>query len=91
VSRTEDMYGLNGRGKALVAGYVARGSYAELHMVWEEPWSLDRYLVNGHTYEEAEQDCPWSSGPKHLLALKENGEWVPESLWTDEEIAEIES
>lgn len=44
-------------------------------------------LPDGTVYEERVQAEPWSSGPVFFLALvDEIGQWVPESLWTDEEI-----
>ena len=42
---------------------------------------------DGRVLREEVQTEPWSSGPCYLLALKdEQGNWVPESLWTEEEI-----
>lgn len=42
---------------------------------------------NGRVYRERVQAEPWSSGPCYFVALvDETGAWVPESLWTDEEI-----
>ena len=54
----------------------------------EETYPLYRYTFpDGHVFEEAVQAEPWSSGPVIFLALKnENGEWVEESLWLQEEI-----
>ena len=43
---------------------------------------------DGRVYAESVQAEPWSSGPCFFLALKdENGAWVPESLWSEEAIA----
>lgn len=49
---------------------------------------LSKYTFpDGRVFYEAMQADPWSSGPVFFLALKdENGEWVKESLWSDEEI-----
>lgn len=49
---------------------------------------LHRYTFpDGRVLTEAVQAEPWSSGPVVFTALKdESGAWVPESLWTDEEI-----
>ena len=42
---------------------------------------------DGRIYYEEVQESPWSSGPVFFLALKdEKGEWVKESLWSEEEI-----
>ncbi|MBI5077701.1 hypothetical protein HZB94_04980 [Candidatus Falkowbacteria bacterium] len=51
-------------------------------------YPLHKYTFpNGQIYYERLQTAPWSSGPVHFLALQnEDGKWVPESLWTDEEI-----
>ncbi|MBX9690109.1 MAG: hypothetical protein K2X27_25585 [Candidatus Obscuribacterales bacterium] len=49
---------------------------------------LHRYtLPDGRVYVEHVQCAPWSGGPCYYIALKDQftGEWVPESLWTDEE------
>lgn len=44
-------------------------------------------LPDGRVLREEVQANPWSSGPCYFVALKdEAGNWVPESLWTDEEI-----
>jgi hypothetical protein len=53
-----------------------------------DKYSLDKYtLPDGRVMFEAVQDEPWSSGPVFFLALQdENGKWIPESLWTEEEI-----
>jgi hypothetical protein len=43
-------------------------------------------LPDGRTLVEEVQAEPWSSGPCIFVALKENGKWLEESLWSDEEI-----
>lgn len=50
---------------------------------------LHRYtLPTGEVYVEYVQATPWSGGPCYFIALKDSkGNPVPESLWTDEEIA----
>ena len=49
---------------------------------------LHRYIMpNGKVYEEFLQADPWSSGPCYFIALKDQqGNPVPQSLWTDEEL-----
>lgn len=52
---------------------------------------LHRYqLPDGRVLEEFIQETPWSGGPVYHIALKDvrTGKPVPESLWTDEELAE---
>ena len=53
--------------------------------------SLLKYTFpNGKTYQEAVQAEPWSSGPCYFVALKdETGNWVPESLWSPQEIESV--
>ena len=62
---------------------IIRGAYKE------EVAKLKRYkLPTGETYTEYVQAAPWSGGPCYFIALKDaNGKPVPESLWSDEEIA----
>lgn len=59
---------------------------------FEGPYYLSRYtLPDGRVFTEFLQAEPWSSGPMFFIALKdEEGNVVPESLWTDEEICGIE-
>ena len=66
---------------------------------YDETMDLNQYhFPDGTVMEEYVQNQPWSSGPCTFLALKElvpdpknfggfKREVVPESLWTDEEIA----
>jgi hypothetical protein len=56
--------------------------------MFEDTYPLGRYIFpNGQVYYEEVQAQPWSAGPVFFLALRdEKGEWVPESLWPDEEI-----
>lgn len=50
---------------------------------------LYRYIFpDGRVLEEYVQDCPWSSGPCAFIALKEDGEPLPESLWPQAAISE---
>lgn len=53
-----------------------------------DQYALNKYtLPDGTVYYEGVQAEPWSSGPVFFLALKdEKGNWVPESLWSEEEI-----
>lgn len=50
---------------------------------------LERYTFSdGTVLESYVQECPWSSGPMTFMALRTpDGKPVPESLWTEEEIA----
>jgi hypothetical protein len=56
--------------------------------MFEDEFPLYRYTFpDERTFFEAVQSDQWSSGPCFFLALKdENGEWVKESLWDEEEI-----
>jgi hypothetical protein len=51
--------------------------------------NLHRYtLPGGEVYEEYVQATPWSGGPCYFVALKDaKGEPVPQSLWSDEDLA----
>lgn len=51
---------------------------------------LHRYtLPGGEQYTEYVQATPWSGGPCYFIALKDkHGNPVPESLWTDAELAQ---
>src|SRR5579883_2216385 len=62
---------------------VIRGAYSP------QVNKLHRYtLPNGEVYSEFVQASPWSGGPCYFIALKDkHGKPVPQSLWTDEEIA----
>jgi hypothetical protein len=63
---------------------VIRGAYKA------QVAKLHRYtLPTGEQYVEYLQAQPWSGGPCYFIALKDkHGNPVPESLWTDEEIAQ---
>ena len=56
--------------------------------MFEDEYRLNKYtLRDGRVYYEEVQADPWSSGPVFFLALKdEDGNWVPETLWAQEEI-----
>lgn len=56
--------------------------------MFEQKYELSRYIFpDGRVLTEAVQANPWSSGPVFFLALKdEKGEWVKESLWSEEDI-----
>ncbi len=46
-------------------------------------------MPNGKAYDEFVQATPWSSGPCYFLALKDSdGNVVPESLWSEDELAQ---
>ncbi len=52
--------------------------------------ALYRYsLPGGKVLEEFVQSTPWSGGPCYFIALKDvaSGKPVPQSLWSDEELA----
>jgi len=77
---------------------VQKERYSETYGMGEEEIPLYSYLFppnkedpsrpNFEILEEV-QASPWSSGPCIFLALmRENGEWIQESLWTDEEMDE---
>jgi hypothetical protein len=88
MARFESVAGLNERAFELVRGKKFKRRYAKQDMCWQEPDDLWCYVMeDGTAYYEAEQDCPWSSGPTHFYALRDDaGEWVSESLWTEDEI-----
>jgi len=66
---------------------VSREEYGQFEGMFGEPYPLHRYtLPDGRILEEVIQAAPWSSGPCIFLALQENGQWLPETLWSDEEI-----
>lgn len=56
--------------------------------MFDDRYELTEYtLPDGRVYSEYVQAEPWSSGPVFFLALKdENGNWIPESMWSEEEI-----
>jgi hypothetical protein len=57
--------------------------------MFEEEIPLSRFtLPDGRTLVEDVQAQPWSSGPCIFTALRDEttGDWVPESLWPQEEI-----
>jgi hypothetical protein len=56
--------------------------------MFEDEYPLYKYTFpDGQVYFEDLQAAPWSSGPVHFLALRdESGNWIPESLWPEEAI-----
>lgn len=62
---------------------VIRGAYKP------QVAKLHRYtLPDGQVLVEFVQATPWSGGPCYFIALKDKqGNALPESLWSDEEIA----
>lgn len=56
--------------------------------MFDDEYPLYKYTFpDGKVYFEKLQAAPWSSGPVHFLALQdEDGKWVPESLWSAEDI-----
>jgi len=67
---------------------IKKEGYGGFTGMFDDIYQLHRYtLSSGYVYYEEVQTSPWSSGPVFFLALQdEKGEWVKESLWTDEEI-----
>ena len=58
----------------------------------EDVYPLMRYTVPDlGIVEECIHFTVWSSGPMIFLALKQNGEWIKESLWTVEEVNKVET
>jgi hypothetical protein len=57
--------------------------------MFDNTYPLHKYTFpDGRIYFEVLQVERWSSGPVHFLALQdENRNWIPESLWTEEDIA----
>lgn len=58
-------------------------------MFGERCWELRRWcLPDGRVLVEDVQDEIWSAGPCIFLALRDeaSGEWVSETLWSDEEM-----
>ena len=53
-----------------------------------DPFPLREFTArDGSVFREAVQASPWSSGPMIFMALQnENGEWIEETLWDEEEI-----
>lgn len=51
--------------------------------------TLHQYTFpDGRVYREYVQAAPWSGGPCYFIALKDRlGQPVPESIWTDDELA----
>lgn len=93
--RADQYVGLNDRAVALLFGGKSNPALTiEQIGVITGAWDsvvadLRQYtLPNGCVYREKVQAEPWSSGPCYFVALvDETGAWVPESLWTDEELA----
>ena len=66
--------------------------YATMEGAFYNEFPLFKYTFeDGRVLYEYVQASPWSSGPWFLTALRDgDGNPVPESLWTDEEIASYE-
>lgn len=64
--------------------------YKTYYGMFNTEYPLHRYTTSeGKVYEEVLQAEPWASGPMFFLALQDgNGDLLPNSLWTDEEIEE---
>jgi len=75
---------------AITGSTVKRESSGETYSdpFSDEPNTMSKWTFpDGHVLFEKVQADPWSSGPCVFTALQdEKGEWVKESLWTDEEI-----
>ena len=68
-----------------------REVYSEVEGAFYTTFNLYMYtLEDGTELYEAVQAEPWSSGPCYFVALKDaagkHGQWIKESLWTDEEM-----
>ena len=74
-----DVFGTNIRMEKSGESYIG---------MFDQEYALHKYTFpDGRVFYEAVQASPWSSGPCFFLALKdERGEWVGESLWSEEEI-----
>jgi len=89
MARTDWLEGLNRRAKNLVAE-AERKEIGEFEGAFYNKFPLHEYILSdGRILREAVQESPWASGPHFFIALKEEEEWVPESLWTEEEINEV--
>jgi hypothetical protein len=90
--RTDQYIGLNEAGMALVADpNITRIQYDTLEGAFYNEFPLYQYLLpKWQLVQEHVQAAPWSSGPMYFLALKkvDTGEWIKETLWTDQEIEE---
>jgi len=60
---------------------------------WEDVGQLQEYTAeneDGGLVAYAREDIqavPWSAGPCYFIALRDkNGVWIPETLWSEEEI-----
>ncbi|MFH1585871.1 MAG: hypothetical protein ABIB79_03830 [archaeon] len=69
---------------------VKHEKYADANntgMFDDGPNLMRHTLHDGTVYLEDVQAVPWSSGPCIFLALKDTkGTWIPETLWSEEEI-----
>lgn len=74
--------------RAVFGSTVKTQEAGEFGGMFGEPYPLHSYrLPSGEVLTEKVQAEPWASGPCIFLALTdEAGAWIPESLWTEEEI-----
>ncbi|MFQ6049923.1 MAG: hypothetical protein ACE5J0_02695 [Candidatus Paceibacterales bacterium] len=85
--------GLNEWARGFVSGpSVEKKESGETYlagMLADEECPLYKYIFpDGRVYFEKLQTTRFSAGPGFLLALQDkNGNWIPESLWTETEIA----
>lgn len=93
MSRSEHWIGLKPWAYELVRTCLGHKKIADV----EGPFSpvageLYEYEIpdpaGNYTVQEYVQAEPWSSGPMYFIALMRNGQPVPESLWSEEEIEE---
>ena len=88
--RCDQYMGLTEAAQSLISGESVRmeKSGKTYSGMFDDVFCLNRYtLQDGRVFTEAVQAEPWSSGPCFFLALQdEHGEWVPESLWSENEI-----
>jgi len=87
---TDKNFGLSPRARQLLKKHGGCWGYSSGHVndiYGEVAFSLSRYdLPNGRQLQEEVQAAPWSVGQCFFLALREAFDWLPESLWSEEEI-----
>ncbi len=89
----DEIIGFTIRAKELIRGAEERLLDYGITNTWSgsllHPFS--KYsLPDGRVLVEDVQSEPWSSGPCYFLALKDHktGDWVEETLWSEEEMNE---
>jgi hypothetical protein len=90
--RMDWVEGLNRWATELVAQATKKEPSGEyfLGMFGDEHPLCCYYLPDGSFVREDIQAVPWASGPHFFFALRdEEGNWIPESLWSPEEIDSV--